>query len=302
MDERIIVKAATSTETVERTSNDTKRNSLLGVLLPLVVPICILIYMLVEEIKFRNLSDSLTILFFSGLFLSVVMFVLHQKAVQLENDKIKEADRIAMAQSLIVTDRRIYGNIRHRSFSYEYSKIIKAYSAQTAGNQAKLIIKLCDGGNLEFQYISNLHTVISCINDAKINYDESILDPVADQVETIVSAIRVDNHTARTDRPTAEIFREDKPEIQQKPKDNVACSDTKVDLYDVVISSAKGSMEQIKVVREITLLALAPAKAIFTSLPYTIAESQEISAAKELQFKLERTGMHVYLVKVSSDV
>lgn len=302
MEERIIVKATASAQPFEKKSNDTKKNSLMGVLLPLTVPICIMIYMLMEEIKFRNLDGYLKVLFLGGLAFSAILFVLHQKAVQIENDKIEEAERIAVNQSLIVTDQRIYGNIRYRSFSYDYSKIIKAYSTQTIGNQAKLIVKLCDSSNLEFQYIANLHTVISCINDAKMNYDREISVPVMNQDGVTDTVIKADINVVYSNEPTPNIEKDSKQEILQDGVVDTVSTKAKVDLYNVVISSANGSMAQIKVIREITLLALAPAKAIFSSLPYTIAESQELSAAKDLQYKLEHTGMHVYLVKVSSDL
>ncbi len=266
MEEKIIIIAKTSASSVEKSSTNTKRQSLMGVLMPLVAPICVFLYMLTEDVQFGELSGFAKFLVLGGVAIALFLYACHKKAVEMADEKVKEAETVTKEQSLVVTNQRIYGNIGQKMFSYEYSDIVKAYSTMVQGSYSKLVIKVCSNEILEFRYVENLQTVISCINDTKKN-NEKTNNTVIIEKEEDIKVDKIEEAVAQ-------------------------------ELYDIAISSAEGSMQQIKVLRQITFFDLATAKNVFSKLPYTIAKSQEKEVAESMKIQLERTGMKITLTRL----
>ena len=195
-----------------------------------------------------------------------------------EEDKLFAANRIIEKQSLFVTTNRIYGCHQSVEFSYSYCEIIKAYCSYTIGQPSVLIVKLASGKRLEFEYIQNASTVISCISDCKEKKQQNT------ECEPTVCAKAVDY------APSQLIKIQDKTNLAPSNNfyENSSCK-----LYNVVITSGSGSLDQIKALRQITLCDLNTAKSTFARLPYTVAESKEADDAMQIKHTLEATGMTV---------
>lgn len=278
MDEKTTAVAEFSTLSLQQDSDSKQKQSLLGALFPLLAPICILLYMFTEEIDFKDLSSTAQFLFWGALIASAVLFWLHSKAVAIEKEKIYSANRIAEKQSLIVTNHRIYGRTQSAEFSYPYCEVDKAYCSSTVGQPSVLVIKLASGNRLEFQYIQNPSSIVSCINDCKEKSQQKITCEPTVSAKTMNSA------------PNQPMKAQD--ESMPKPNDN-SYEDSACKLYNVVITSGSGSLSQIKALRQIALCDLNTAKNAFSQLPYTVAESKEAEDAMQIKRTLEETGMSV---------
>lgn len=278
MDEKITAVAEFSTLSLQQDSESKQKQSLLGALFPLLAPICILLYMFTEEIDFRDLSSTAQFLFLGALIASAILFGLHSKAVTIEKEKLYSANRTAEKQSLIVTNSRIYGRTQSAEFSHPYCEIDKAYCSYTVGQPSVLIIKLASGNRLEFQYIQNPSSIISCINDCtEKSQQKNICEPTV---------------SAKTMNCVPSQPMETQDEPLSLPNNN-SYENSTCKLYNIVITSGSGSLSQIKALRQITLCDLNTAKSAFSQLPYTVAESKEAEDAVQIKRTLEATGMTV---------
>ncbi len=165
MEERTIITAIRSNEYLEE-SNSKMKQSLWGVLFPLLGPLAIIIYLIAENKSFSDLGVAAYIFFFGGLALSIFLWFCHDQLKKQESARLEKIKGALDAQSLIVTDQRIIGKADGKSFSFNYGEISKAYSTRTTGNEAELAIRLKNGQIIKFQYVLNMQDVITCINDA----------------------------------------------------------------------------------------------------------------------------------------
>ncbi len=274
MEEKIIANAEISTQNAEKKSNNTKQNSMVGVLIPLFLPACILLYMFVEELKFSDLDGVTLFIFFAPILFSLFLYYCHSKLMSNEKEKITQATDSVAKQSLIITDKRIYGLNKNSNFSYKYCDITKAYISQIAGQSPTLTIKLSNDDQLEFEHISNQSIIVAHIND--------LMDKTKQQVNTTNNTPIVTESTEHNETPNPTY------------KNDIEC-----ELFDVVITSAAGNISQIKTIRQITLMDLASAKNVFFNLPYTLTEGKNKNEALKIKGILESAGMTVVLNKNS---
>ncbi len=278
MEEKILAVADFSTEFTERESVDSKKKSLAGALGPLIIPIIIFIYLHTENLEFSNLDSVYKFFFWASIIFSGVLFVLHGEFLKSESKTNIKALDDAQKQSLIVSNKRIYGN-QSGAFSFLYSDLKKIYSSQIVGNPTELIIMTNEGNLIKFKYVKNYSTIISIVS-------ENILQNKTTEENLKEKAIVTDKETEL---------------LSENCNANSKANETQQSLYDVVIISASGSLNQIKVIRQITLLGLQEATELLSSLPCTLSQAQSFEVATDIANRLENSGIKVIINKVSTD-
>ncbi len=272
MEEEILIIGEISTDYIEKKSGENRKQSFVGALLPLIVPLFVLIHIYTKRIEFSDLDSTLKFFFWAAIIFSCVLFFLHGKFVEIENNKNGATLENAERQSIIVTNKRIYGN-NNGEFSFDYSELEKIYSSKTAGNSVELVIRTRRGDLLKFQHIKNYSSIIAIASEKIQNNKIEHIVPN----EAITNPVIIANEN-----------------VQQSAKSQES------DLFDVMIVSGIGSLEQIKIIRQITLFDLKKAKDIFLNLPYILAESQTFEEANNLKTQLECFGLKVIINKEST--
>ena len=262
--ETVLITAHISTNYNYNKQAQEQKNSLLGVLLPLIGPVLIILYMMVEDINYDTLDSICKFILWGGVIFSVILWIIHQKASQQRQNEISTATYYASKESLTVTNIRIYGSTRAGVFSIAIEDVISAYCSRTVGQQPKLNIRTCTQ-LLEFEYVENATDIISSILRAK-------------DVANLKSPHALGNNTS--------VVKDSNSSVQALPQDV---------LYDVVIVSGSGFLNQIKAIRQITSQDFATTKDLFSNLPCPIANGLTKEKAESIASELKAVGLGVQL-------